>query len=120
MELVFSVAVQTNLTQHSCFLSRRGEHFCVSGKRLRNDLIHVVVLVGRQTTDKMYFGSFLSQPSVLLIQLCVLFLRYGIVRIAFSLRKLKHNARLRVFLTSEILELSNTGVELLVRIVDNR
>src|SRR5690349_9350003 len=102
------------------FNSLHTRGLAVGRESLRDYLIHVVVLVCCQTTDEMHVRCRIRQLLVTCIQLSVLFPRHRIVFIALRLRKLVNNARLRVLLPGEILELRHPSVELLVRIVDDR
>src|SRR5689334_1807132 len=72
---------------------------CERGQRLGHDLIHVVVLVGAETTNEVHTGGLIGELLVLAIERRVFGTRDWIVGIAFRLRKFVDARRLRVLLS---------------------
>src|SRR5215203_89598 len=89
-------------------------------ERLRDDLIHVVVLVGREATDERDVRRRVCQQFVSLVELGVLRTRHRVVRIAIGAGPLANDCRLGVHLPGQVLELGAARVrEVLARIVDD-
>src|SRR4051812_26132155 len=95
-------------------------NFREHGERLRDDLIHVVVLVGPEAADEVDAGRRRGEFLILLIQRRVLGAWNRIVRIPLALRILIDARRFRMYLPGEVLELGDPRVEVLVRIVHDR
>ena len=90
----------------------------IGRQRLRHDLVHVVVLVGRQPADEVDAGRPLGEGLVLLVALGVLGAGDGVVGVAFGPRVLVDDGGLGVLLTGQVLELGDPGVLVVVREVD--
>src|SRR5215217_1229239 len=98
---------------------RRGPEPLEDGERLGDDLIHVVVLVRREPPHEVDARHRIGELPVALVQLRVLRLRHGVVRVALGLRILVDDRRLRVLLPRQVLELGDPRVWVLVRVVDD-
>src|SRR6185503_1756007 len=114
--IAFSIAMSVD----RCFDSLHAGDLAVSRQSLGHDLVHVVVLVRRQTADKVNVRSPVGTRFIARVQFRVLFTRNRIVSIALRLLKLVNDARLRVFLSGQILEFRNARVEMLVWIIQYR
>src|SRR5829696_9664880 len=89
-------------------------------ERLGDDLIHVVVLVGREPTDECDVRRRIRQELVSLVELRILGTGHRVVRISLGAGALTNDGRLRVHLPGQVLELGATRVrEVLARIVDD-
>ena len=115
-----SIAVSITVTMKGSFDSFHARDFSVGGQSLGYDLIHVVVLIRRQTTYKCYSGSSIRQGFVFRVDCGIFFSRNRVIRITFCLGKLVHDAGSVMLLASQILKFGDARVWLLVRIIDYR
>src|SRR3954451_15835579 len=89
-------------------------------ERLGDDLIHVVVLVGRQTADEPGSRLRLCELAVALVQLGVRGTRDRVVGITLVRRVLVDDGRRGRRLAGQLLELGDARVLVVERIVDHR
>ena len=87
--------------------------------RLRHDLIHIVVLIGRQAAGKMNSSLLRGERLITGVQLCIFRSGDGIVRISIRGRIFIDQCSLCVVLPREMLELRHAGVWIFIRIVDD-
>src|SRR5687768_18417830 len=104
-----AVAITVPMSVYYGFHPLHTGDLAVSRQRLSNDLVHVVILVRRQPPNEMDLRRPIRQRLVLCIQLTVLFPRHRIIRIALSFWKFKHDASLRVLLTSQVFEIGRAS-----------
>src|SRR5215212_424934 len=95
-----------------------GGYLLVDAERLSYHLVHVVILVGRQTAHEMYVFGRIGERLVFLVKLGVFGARDGVVRVAVLTRVLADDAGLGVLLTRQVLELGNARVGVVVGEVD--
>src|SRR3954464_7500025 len=86
-------------------------------ERLTDDLIHVVVTIGRQPSDEPDVGRRQRQTLVFLKEFLVFRARDRVVRIAFGAWVLVRDRRARIVLPGHVLILADAGVILRLRIV---
>src|SRR5687767_2318784 len=82
----------------------------IERKRLSNDLVHVVVLIGCETAGKIYSALLSRQGLIARIQLGIFRPRDGVVRIAIRSRIFIDQRGLCMFLPSEMLKLRDACV----------
>ena len=88
-------------------------------QRLGDDLVHVVILVRREPPDEVHVGRRVRERLVALVELRVLGSRDRVVRVTLARGELVDDARLRVHLPGQVLELGDPRVLVLVRVVDD-
>ena len=89
-------------------------------QRLRDDLIHVVVLVRRKPAHEVHAMRRRRECVIALVQGRVLRSGDRVVRISLSPRILGHERRLWMLLARQMLELRNACVSVVVRVVHHR
>ena len=89
---------QSGTTPLRGYCSTRPDGYLAYGSELGHDLIHVVVLIRGQASNKMYVRSSISKGLVFRVKLTILFARHWIVRVALRLWELVNDARFDVFL----------------------
>ena len=87
----------------------------IGRERLRHDLIHVVVLVGREPADEVHAFGGVGELLILAVERGVLRPRNRIVGIAFGARILVDQRGFRVLLPGDVLEFGDPGVGVVVR-----
>jgi hypothetical protein len=73
------------------------------GQRLADDLVHVVIAIGRQPADEGDAGRGIGQRFILLVERLILLARDRIIRIAFGAWIFQRDAGLAVLLPSQML-----------------
>src|SRR5438132_12990973 len=90
------------------------------GQRLRHDLVHVVVLVRGQSAHEVRIGGVVGESLVGFVLLAGGGIQDGVVRVAVAFGIFVHQRCLGVFLTSQVLELGDARVGVVIRVIDNR
>src|SRR5687767_669372 len=86
---------------------------------LGDDLVHVVIAIRRQTPDEMHARCLVRQGLIPLIELSILRFRNWVIRVTFCHGVFVDDARLRMLLAGEMLELGHARVGVVVWIVDD-
>jgi hypothetical protein len=90
------------------------DDFSVLRQSLRDDLIHIVITVSRQSSDKMHVGHRIGESFVFRVKIGVFFARNRIIRVAFGARIFVNDARFTVFLSGQSFKLGDARVKMLV------
>src|SRR5436305_10761069 len=81
-------------------------------------LVHVVVLVGGKPSDELHARRGIGERLVLLVSFGVFRARHRIIRVSLRLWVFVDQARFRMLLTGQILELGHARVYVIVGVVD--
>ena len=93
--------------------------FFVQGQRLANDLIHVVVAIGRKPSNEVDIWRHLRQRSIFGVNLRVARAGNWIIRISTAARIFVDDARSSRRLPGQMFELGYASVIVLVRIINH-
>src|SRR4051812_20330919 len=118
-EYVLTPAAPSGALRHG-LRTPRARKLLEERQRLRDDLVHVVVLVRRQPSAEMNVRCPLRERLVLAVHRRVLRPRDGIVRVPLRAWILVDHARFWMFLAGQVLELRAACIRVLIGIIDNR